>query len=118
MLWIDVEGERANSLVAVAERERVERLAAGDVDHLEVFLIGALDVEAGPIGRKANRPRDTSLERDLRRQFLRRFLDDRDSPGVGPQIDSACSACRLWRGGRLSRHQGGGNQQTQESHCV
>ena len=97
ILWIDVERQRADVCVSVAEREGVERLPARHVDHFEVLLIRALDIQARGVAREVHRPRHARLQRDVRGQFLGRLVDDRDAPGVGCEIDGPRAARQLRR---------------------
>ena len=112
VLRIDFEGERSDVLVAVAEREGVERLPARHVDHLEVLLVCALDVEAAAVARQAHCPRQAGLERDVRAQFLGGFVEDGEAFRARSEIDGAGAAGQL----RVGRRTGGDEDRRADDH--
>ena len=82
VLRVDLEGHRPDVAPRVAERERVEALAAVDVDDLELLLVGALDVEPGAIGREAHDERRPGDAAGPWSNCAGRFVHDGEVAGI------------------------------------
>ena len=91
----------ARPLVALGQREGVERLACDPVDDLDLLECVVERVEARSIVRHDEPGGHPDLERDLADDLLGGFVEHRDRPFVGADVDrvrpGSVLARRDWR---------------------
>ena len=80
---IGLDAPDADLLVPLAEREAVDRLAAGDVEDLHLLHPRFDGVEALAVARHAGSPGNAGLERDRADDLFGRLVDDPELLRVG-----------------------------------